>query len=128
MIILDTHVWWWMVMSPEELSDKAKETISESRDIRVSAATLLEIAMLQHKGRIVIHLPLREWFDLALGKSGVGALPLDPRIAAEAYTLPGTFHKDPADRQIVASARLYGAVLVTKDQKIADYPHVRTLW
>ncbi len=128
MIVLDTHVWWWLVMFPEKLSTRAKETIGGSRDIRVAAATLLEIAMLQYKGRIVIHLPLPEWFDLALGKSGVSALPLDPRVAAEAYTLPGTFHKDPADRQIVAGARLYGAVLVTRDQKITDYPHVRTLW
>jgi PIN domain nuclease of toxin-antitoxin system len=42
--------------------------------------------------------------------------------------LPGNFHKDPADRILIAIARRYDAELITCDQKILDYPHVKTLW
>jgi antitoxin (DNA-binding transcriptional repressor) of toxin-antitoxin stability system len=35
---------------------------------------------------------------------------------------------DPADQLIVATARHHEAPLITKDQKIRNYPHVRTLW
>ena len=41
---------------------------------------------------------------------------------------PGDFHKDPADRMIVALARERNAVLVTADDKIQRYPHVRWAW
>jgi PIN domain nuclease of toxin-antitoxin system len=52
---------------------------------------------------------------------------IDHRIAAEAYSLPGEFHKDPADRLLVATARVLGAALVTPDELILAYPYVRTL-
>ncbi|MFY8131251.1 MAG: PIN domain-containing protein, partial [Burkholderiaceae bacterium] len=42
--------------------------------------------------------------------------------------LPGDFHKDPADRMIVATARKLAAALVTKDEKIRSYAHVKTVW
>ncbi|MBK8252501.1 MAG: hypothetical protein IPK82_07515 [Polyangiaceae bacterium] len=48
-------------------------------------------------------------------------------IILDATSLPPGFHKDPADQLIVASARTLGAVLVTVDEKITKYPHVRTL-
>ena len=41
--------------------------------------------------------------------------------------MPGEFHKDPADRLIVALARILDAELVTADGKILGYPGVRTI-
>jgi len=41
--------------------------------------------------------------------------------------LPLTFHRDPADRIIVASARILGATLLTRDQRIRDAAIVPTL-
>lgn len=51
-------------------------------------------------------------------------IPITPTIAIEAYSLPGDFHKDLADRIIVATARVYNCPLVTVDQNIIAYPHV----
>ena len=51
---------------------------------------------------------------------------LSSKIAAEAYRLPGEFHRDPADRILVATARLESWTLLTADRRILDYPHVRT--
>jgi PIN domain nuclease of toxin-antitoxin system len=54
--------------------------------------------------------------------------PLNPLDAIASTQLPGDFHKDPADRILVAIARRYGIPLVTCDEKILDYPHVQTIW
>jgi PIN domain nuclease of toxin-antitoxin system len=55
-------------------------------------------------------------------------LPVDVDIALKSVHLPGQFHKDPADRMIVATARKLAVPLVTKDEKIRAYPHVKTIW
>jgi PIN domain nuclease of toxin-antitoxin system len=48
-------------------------------------------------------------------------VPLAPEIAVESSRLPGTFHGDPADRIIVATARREGAILLTRDERIIAY-------
>ena len=56
------------------------------------------------------------------------ALPIDLESVQEAYSLPEPFHRDPADRLIVAEARRPRAAVVTADSRILEYPHVRTVW
>ncbi len=51
-----------------------------------------------------------------------------PQDAIASTQLPGTFHKDPADRIIVALARRYNVPLITCDDKILAYPYVETVW
>jgi PIN domain nuclease of toxin-antitoxin system len=67
-----------------------------------------------------------EWFDQALTYPGICWLELTPRIIVESTQLPGTFHRDPADQLIVATARVYQCPLVTVDTKILAYPEVET--
>jgi len=55
-------------------------------------------------------------------------LPVTNRIAIESVRLPEPLHPDPADRIIIATALSVGAQLVTKDKKILDYPHVKSVW
>jgi PIN domain nuclease of toxin-antitoxin system len=52
---------------------------------------------------------------------------VDHQIAIEAYKLPGRFHKDPADRLLVATGRLRDLTLVTAAERILAYRSVRTL-
>ena len=59
--------------------------------------------------------------ERALGAPGTKLVELSPAIALESSHLPGTLHGDPADRMIVATARRYDALLVTRDQKLLDY-------
>ncbi|MEW6221138.1 MAG: PIN domain-containing protein [Thermodesulfobacteriota bacterium] len=49
-------------------------------------------------------------------------------VIEEAYSLPDSFHADPADRILVATARLMRCPLLTADRKLLDYPHVVTIW
>lgn len=48
-------------------------------------------------------------------------------MGIESYSLPGEFHKDPADRIIVAVARIYDCALMTNDSNILSYPHVKLI-
>jgi PIN domain nuclease of toxin-antitoxin system len=55
-------------------------------------------------------------------------IPVGNELAVNAVELPGEFHKDPADRLIVATARKFAVRLVMADEKIRAYPHVWTIW
>ena len=126
MMILDTHIWvWWNQDSPR-LTEFHKQVIENSRGdgIGISSISLIEISRLLDRGRLILPKPLQEWFSIALAEEGVLLIPITPAIAIEAYSLPGQFHKDPADRIIVATARVYDCPLVTVDQNIIAYPHI----
>ena len=61
------------------------------------------------------------WIDTALDLPGVHLIPIEPAIATDSVRLPGSFHADPADRFIVATARYCGAPLLTADGAIRKY-------
>jgi PIN domain nuclease of toxin-antitoxin system len=63
----------------------------------------------------------------ALNYPGVQIIELTPEIATESTRLPGEFHRDPADQIIVATARVMKCKLVTSDEKILNYSHVKTI-
>ena len=82
--------------------------------------------MLVAKQRLRPTFPLREWLNFGTTAVGISLFPITIDVAAEAYELPGTFHDDPADRLIVATARAHSCLLLTEDSKILEYPHVKT--
>lgn len=130
MLVLDTHVWWWALNESERLSPSAAEAIESAPrgSLRVAAISAWELALLGSKGRISFAIEPEAWFERALGRSSIELVPLTASLALEAYRLPEPFHDDPADRLIVATARLLKAPLITKDKKILAYPHVRSCW
>ena len=127
--MLDTHTWIWWAHGSDLLPAPHSKIIEENETdiIGVSAISCWEISKLAEYGRIELHLPLKKWFDDALGYPGVELIELTPEIAIESTKLPGNFHRDPADQIIVASARIYDYILVTSDRKIIKYPHVNTV-
>ncbi len=83
--------------------------------------------MLSELGRIRLQLPLRDWLDRATAAPLVMRHGISPAVAAEVASLPSTFHRDPADRIIVATARVLGATLLTADRRIVAAKLVPTL-
>ena len=77
--------------------------------------------MLASRGRIVLGKSIGPWLEEALADPGPAIDALSPQIAVESYALPDAFHRDPADRLIVATARVGNAMLMTRDQRILDY-------
>lgn len=71
---------------------------------------------------------MKDWIARSEALPFIQFVPLDNRIALRSNLLPGELHEDPADRIIIATSLTLGAPLVSKDQKIRDYPHVRTIW
>jgi PIN domain nuclease of toxin-antitoxin system len=61
------------------------------------------------------------WLEEALADPDPVIDPLGPQIAIESHALPNAFHRDPADRLIVATARVTNATLMTRDRRILDY-------
>jgi PIN domain nuclease of toxin-antitoxin system len=70
---------------------------------------------------------VRDWLDLAVAPPLVRTVPISPAIAAEVATLPESFPRDPADRLIVSTARVWGARLLTSDRRIIEASIVPTL-
>lgn len=131
MILLDTHVWLWWISNPEELSDSAREEIGRAalgRRIYLSSISTLEAAMLVSKGRLRLTIDIRDWILKSERLPFFKFVPVDNTIATRSVYLPGPLHSDPADRIIIATAVTLEAVLITKDEKLLCYPHVKTLW
>ncbi|MDJ0662296.1 MAG: type II toxin-antitoxin system VapC family toxin [Crocosphaera sp.] len=129
MIILDTHIWLWWNQDSPQITEQQKGIIENSRRDRIgiSSISLIEISRLVVRGRLILPKPLKEWFSIALAEEGVLLIPITPAIAIESYSLPDDFHKDPADRIIVATARIYDCPLMTIDRNILAYPHVKLI-
>lgn len=132
MIVLDTHVLiWWVNGDTEKISPKAQTTIQNeisNGEIIISSISAWEIAMLVNKERITLSMDLEQWLLLIEQIETVKFYAIDNEIALKSTQLPGEFHKDPADRMIVATARKLGATLISADEKILKYPHVKVIW
>ncbi len=130
-LLLDTHVWIWWNMEPKKLSRRAMaaiEAVQDYSEVLLSAISPWEFCKLIEKQRIGISCEPQEWITEALHMPKLRLVPLTPTIAYRSTSLPQPFHGDPADQIIVATAREENATIISKDQLIRDYPHVRTIW
>jgi PIN domain nuclease of toxin-antitoxin system len=131
LIVLDTHAWVWWVANPEQLSPSARQRIdieAEKAPIFVSSISAWEVALLVMKGRLELTMDVKDWIAKSESLSILRFVPVDNRIAVLSNGLPGEIHEDPADRIITATTLMLGATLITRDQKLQDYPHVETFW
>lgn len=120
-LILDTHVWFWLVTGDRQVRRGALKTLERRGGMGVSAISVWEICMLDQKGRIRLGMDRMEWIRRALLDADVRVVPLSPEIAVESTRLPGRFPGDPADRIIVASARIHGVPVATRDRQVLAY-------
>ena len=129
--LLDTHAWIWWVSEDRRLSRVARRQIDKALaddGLWLSLISIWEVAKRVEKGQLVLDRPLDDWLDAATDYAGFHLAELTRPILAASCRLPPPFHGDPADQIIVATARDRDAVLVTKDQQIQQYAHVRSVW
>ena len=130
-VLFDTHAWVWWLTAPEKLGRKGRaaiETALSNSECYLSSISVLEVSQLVRKGRLIMATDLWQWLSEGLAMPGLRVLNLDPELAYQSTVIPGEFHADPADRILVASARMLDATLITKDAQISAYRGVRTLW
>lgn len=120
-VLLDTHMWVWWLTASSPLSRaerKALDAEAERGALCLSAISLWEVQMLHAKRRLELPLPFADWLARACDDHVVATLPLDLPVVLALDALPATFHGDPADRLIVATARAHAIALATHDATI----------
>ena len=130
MALLDTHILIWWFDQRGRLSPAQRDVLAAadaSSPLVVSDISIWEVATLWSLGRIQLAVPLREWLEKAVAPPLVRRQGISPAVAAELAALPASFHRDPADRILVATARVMGATLLTQDRRIVDSGLAATL-
>jgi len=125
--LLDTCAWLDVFIAPQKLRPEVRAIINQQSLFSIADITLLEVARKAQLGDLILDATIERWFEIALPPRRSRILPITTPIAIESSRLPEPFHKDPADRLIVATARIHGQTIITSDLKILDYPHVRSL-
>jgi PIN domain nuclease of toxin-antitoxin system len=111
-------------------ADAAINNSSNAGQTYVSPVTAWELGMAMARGRFSSPLPTLEFFNRYLERGQCNLCELTPEILVQASYLPGHFHRDPADRLLVTTARVLDLILVTRDRAILAYGaegHVKTL-
>ena len=96
MILLDTHVWLWLLHNPGQLSDAANRVIEaeEAQDgLLISAISVWEVAVKVSVGKLTLPLPIADWYQQARTHSGIVIEPLNPLDAIASTQLLGRFIK-----------------------------------
>jgi len=131
MIVVDTHIIIWNALKPEMLSGKAEKAISAANNsdgIIFCEISLWEIAMLMHKGRLIIDIEYIEFIKLIVESNKYVFRGITPEIARLSTDLFSDNNKDPADRIIAATSIIEKANLVTADKGLRQSKKVSTIW
>ena len=120
-VVLDTHIWVWWLLPDSPLPDRerlALDRIASDNGILLPAICLWEAQTLCRKKRIELPVPFPTWLRRATAADMLNVLPLNADTVIAVDDLPASFHGDPADRMIVATARVYDLPLATHDDAI----------
>jgi PIN domain nuclease of toxin-antitoxin system len=123
-VLLDTHALIWLAEGLDDLPPRSRKRLdaaARSEGLAVSAISFWEVALLEQRRRVSLAQPIERWREAILGPTAIQEVGVDGAIAIEAVRLPGDLHEDPADRILIATARLRGWTLATRDARILEY-------
>lgn len=125
MIVLDTHIWFWLITQEFERFPETWETeIATAKRVGVSCISCYEIALAHSKKRLELPCPTDVWLHEALEPSGIDLLPFTEKVAYQAVML-SPIHKDPFDRIIIATALSHQAKLASVDKVFPKYDELK---
>lgn len=119
-VLLDTHVWLWMLTTPERLGDALAVVEETDNELLLSAATSWEISIKHSIGRLVLPRPPATFVPASIRSTGVTPLAVQHIHALEVAALP-MHHRDPFDRLIIAQAIVERVPVISADRAFGDY-------
>jgi len=120
--LVDTHVWLWMNVSPEQLGDRSRAILRDRRNaVYLSVASVWEMAVKSGLGKLDLPLDVQSFVRRFLPVSQSTLLEISLDHVFGLLALPD-HHRDPFDRMLVAQARVEGMPLMTADPGLFDYP------
>jgi len=130
--LLDTRAFLWALISPEKLTEAARDAISHTDNpVSVSAVSFWEIALKYRLGKLELSGVTPEALPDAALRQGFELMPLDARLAAGFSAMPDIpKQRDPFDRMLIWQAVSTGNILVSCDRKIETdaLPGLKVLW
>jgi PIN domain nuclease of toxin-antitoxin system len=129
-VLLDTHVWVSWLLDDGHLSANERVELGRlaaARETALAAISLWEVQVLHAKRRLTLDRPFALWLRDAVAPGVAEVLPLDLEVVLALDALPPSFHGDPADRLIVATARAHAMPLATHDARIRQ-SRIASLW
>jgi PIN domain nuclease of toxin-antitoxin system len=116
-ILIDTHIFLWMLSSPEKLNDKRRyELETPANEVFLSSMSIAELRIKHSTGKIHIAFDPLE----VAKKTRIEMLNFSGTDAMMLGQLP-LHHKDPFDRMIIAQSIVNGLSLMSDDPKFLEY-------
>ena len=126
-LLLDTHIWLWSLGEPHRLSKRvAKELDDRQNELWLSPISIWEVIVLWQKKRILPDLDVERWIPRALRSLPLREAALTHEVALETARLQFP-HRDPADRFLVATAKVFELTLVTADERLSKLREIPIL-
>lgn len=120
-LLLDTHVWLWMIAERERFDAETAGMLENSaNELLLSAASSWEIAIKHSLGKLTLPAPPARYVPQQIAKTGVTPLLVEHSHALRVADLPA-HHRDPFDRVLVAQTELEGVTLLTADRQFEPY-------
>jgi PIN domain nuclease of toxin-antitoxin system len=117
-LLLDTHIWLWSFLEPKKLTRRVAGALENpGNELWLSPISIWEVLILSQKGRVELDGEVGSWVAAAMKAVPFHEAPITHEIALETQhiDLP---HRDPADRFLVATAKVLGLTLVTADESL----------
>lgn len=125
--LLDTHIWVWSLLEPDRLSRRVVQALEKpGNELWLSPISVWELVMLVERGKIVLDGDVVAWVDEALQRAPLKEAPLTLEVALETHRVQ-LEHRDPADRFLVATARVFDLTLVTADARLIEVKDLSVL-
>ena len=126
-LLLDTHIWVWNHLEPWKISSEVNSILAASEnELWLSPVSVWELIVLLEKKRLELDRDLHEWVEQSKRELMLREAPLSWEVADELrFTMLKQW--DPADRFLVATAKVYDLTLVTADQHLVNVPGLSVL-
>jgi PIN domain nuclease of toxin-antitoxin system len=126
-LLLDTHIWIWSNLEPWRLTSDVTQVLSDTEnELWLSPVSVWELIVHVEKKRIELENDVLTWIATSKQELSLREAPMSWAVAEELrFVVLG--HRDPADRFLVATARVQDLTLVTADRMLMEVDGIRIL-